>query len=75
MASLHINHTVSDTTTKFSSIIERLLSLTSSKLSDKKQINACLNDLNELDYRCLNIINNDVRDIFSDKYKHFVLII
>ncbi|XP_029663154.1 HEAT repeat-containing protein 6 isoform X1 [Formica exsecta] len=59
MASLHINHTVSDTTTKFFSIVERLLSLTSSKLSDKKQINACLNNLNELDYRCLNIINND----------------
>ncbi|XP_025264249.1 HEAT repeat-containing protein 6 [Camponotus floridanus] len=59
MASLHINHAVSDTTTKFFSIIERLLSLTSSKLSNKKQINAHLSDLNELDYRCLNIINND----------------
>lgn len=63
MASSHINHTVNDTTVKFFSIIERLLSLTSSKLSDKKQINAYLNDLNELDYRCLNIINNDVRNI------------
>lgn len=63
MASLHINHTVSDTTTKFSSIVERLLLLTSSKLSDKKQINAYLNNLNELDYRCLTIINNDVRNI------------
>ncbi|XP_050445036.1 HEAT repeat-containing protein 6 isoform X2 [Cataglyphis hispanica] len=59
MASLHINHAVSDTTTKFSSIVERLLLLTSSKLSDKKQINACLNNLNELDYRCLTIINNN----------------
>lgn len=64
MASLHINHTVSDTTTKFCSIIEKLLSLTNSKLSNKKQINAYLSDLNELDYRCLNIINNDVRDFY-----------
>lgn len=64
MASLHINHAVSDTSTKFFSIIERLLSLTSSKLSNKKQINAYLSDLNELDYRCLNIINNDVRNFY-----------
>lgn len=67
MASLHINHTVSlkinDTTTQFSSIIEKLLSLTSTKCSDKKQINACLHDLNELDFRYLNIVNNDVRTI------------
>ncbi|XP_011066622.1 PREDICTED: HEAT repeat-containing protein 6 isoform X3 [Acromyrmex echinatior] len=59
MASLLVNRTVSDTTTQFCSLIERLLSLTSTKLSNKKQINTCLNDLNELDYRCLNIINND----------------
>lgn len=65
MASLYINRTVSDTTTQFFSLIERLLSLTSTKLSDKKQINAYLNDLNELDYRCLDIVNNDVRNIFS----------
>lgn len=65
MASLHINRTVSDTTTQFFSLIERLLSLTSTKLSDKKQINVYLNDLNELDYRCLDIVNNDVRNIFN----------
>ncbi|XP_012214911.1 HEAT repeat-containing protein 6 isoform X2 [Linepithema humile] len=63
MASLHINHTVSlkvnDITIQFSSIIEKLLSLTSTKFSDKKQINACLRDLNELDFRYLNIVNND----------------
>ncbi|KAG5317748.1 HEAT6 protein, partial [Pseudoatta argentina] len=59
MASLLVNRAVSDTTTQFCSLIERLLSLTSTKLSNKKQINTCLNDLNELDYRCLNIINND----------------
>ncbi|XP_018349756.1 PREDICTED: HEAT repeat-containing protein 6 isoform X2 [Trachymyrmex septentrionalis] len=59
MASLLVNRAVSDTTTQFCSLIERLLSLTSTKLSNKKQINACLNDLNELDYRCLNIVNND----------------
>lgn len=59
MASLHINRTVNDTTTQFFSLIERLLSLTSTKLSDKKQINVYLNDLNELDYRCLDIVNND----------------
>lgn len=64
MASLHLNHAVTDTTTKFFSIIERLLSLTSSKLSNKKQINAHLNDLNELDYRCLDITNNDVRNLY-----------
>lgn len=67
MASLHINHTISlkinDTTIQFSSIIEKLLSLTSTKFSDKKQINACLSDLNELDFRYLNIVNNDVRNI------------
>lgn len=59
MASLHINRTVSDTTSQFFSLIERLLSLTSTKLSDKKQIDAYLNDLNELDYRYLDIVNND----------------
>jgi len=64
MASLHINCTVSDTTTQFFSLIKRLISLTSTKLSDKKQINAYLNDLNELDYRCLDIVNNDVRNIW-----------
>jgi len=63
MASLFVNRAVSDTTTQFCSLIERLLLLTSTKLSNKKQINACLNDLNELDYRCLNIVNNDVRNI------------
>lgn len=64
MALLHINHAVNDTTTKFFSIIERLLSLTSSKLSNKKQINTYLSDLNELDYRCLDITNNDVRNFY-----------
>ncbi|XP_018299904.1 HEAT repeat-containing protein 6 isoform X1 [Mycetomoellerius zeteki] len=59
MASLPVNHTVSDTTTQFCSLIKKLLSLTSTKLSNKKQINAYLNDLNELDYKCVNIINND----------------
>ncbi|XP_011343049.1 HEAT repeat-containing protein 6 isoform X2 [Ooceraea biroi] len=59
MASLYVNRTVNDSTAQFFSIIERLLSLTSTKLSEKKQLNACLNDLNELDYRCLNIVNND----------------
>ncbi|XP_011872958.1 PREDICTED: HEAT repeat-containing protein 6 [Vollenhovia emeryi] len=59
MASLHVNRTVGDTTAQFFSLIERLLSLTSTKLSDKKQINVYLNDLNELDYRCLDIVNND----------------
>lgn len=63
MASLPVNHTVSDTTTQFCSLIKKLLSLTSTKLSNKKQINAYLNDLNELDYKCVNIINNDVRNI------------
>lgn len=61
MASLHINCIVNDTTVQFFSLIERLLSLTSTKLSDKKQINGYLNDLNELDYRCLDIVNNNVR--------------
>ncbi|KAL0109338.1 hypothetical protein PUN28_014428 [Cardiocondyla obscurior] len=59
MASLHVNRTIGDTTAHFFSLIERLLSLTSTKLSDKKQINVYLNDLNELDYRCLDIANND----------------
>ncbi|XP_077264129.1 HEAT repeat-containing protein 6 isoform X3 [Temnothorax americanus] len=59
MASLHVNCAISDTTTQFFSLIERLLSLTSTKLSEKKQINVYLNDLNELDYRCLDIVNND----------------
>jgi len=63
MASLHINRTINDSTAQFFSIIEKILSLTSTKLSEKKQLNACLNDLNELDYRCLNIVNSDVRYI------------
>lgn len=63
MASLHMNRAVSDTATQCFSLIERLLSLTGAKLSDKKQINVYLNDLNELDYRCLDIVNNDVRNI------------
>lgn len=63
MASLHINRTIRGTTTQFLSIIDQLLSLTSTKLSDKKQINTCLSDLNELDYRLLDIVNNDVRNI------------
>ncbi|XP_032683851.1 HEAT repeat-containing protein 6 [Odontomachus brunneus] len=59
MATLHINRTVRDTTIQFLSIIDRLLLLTSTKPSDKKQINACLSDLNELDYRWLDVVNND----------------
>ncbi|XP_014479426.1 PREDICTED: HEAT repeat-containing protein 6 [Dinoponera quadriceps] len=59
MTSLHVSRTVRDTTLKFLSIIDRLLSLTNTKLSDKKQINACLSDLNELDYRWLDVVNND----------------
>ncbi|XP_011690011.1 PREDICTED: HEAT repeat-containing protein 6 isoform X2 [Wasmannia auropunctata] len=54
MASLHINR---DNTTQFFSLIERLLSLTSTRASDKKQINAYLNDLNDLDYTCFNTVN------------------
>lgn len=60
MASLHTISTVGDTTAQFSSIIERLLLLTSTKFNDKKQINTSLRDLNKLDYRYLNIVNNDV---------------
>lgn len=63
MATLHINRTVRDTTIQFLSIIDRLLLLTNTKPSDKKQINACLSDLNELDYRWLDIVNNDVRSV------------
>lgn len=63
MASLHVKRTVGDVTTQFLSIVDRLLLLTSTKLSDKKQINACLNDLNELDYRWLDDVNNDVSNI------------
>lgn len=61
MASLCVNRTVIDTAMQFLSIIDKLLSLTSTKISDKRRINACLNDLNELDYRCLGVTNNDVR--------------
>lgn len=77
MATLHVNRTVRDTTIQFLSIIDRLLSLTSTKLSDKKQINACLSDLNELDYRWLDVVNNDVRIsitfIFIDKRKYLAI--
>ncbi|XP_011644607.1 HEAT repeat-containing protein 6 [Pogonomyrmex barbatus] len=58
MTSLHTNR-INDTTRHFFSLLERLLSLTSTRLNDKKQINLYLNDLNELDYRCLNITSND----------------
>lgn len=65
MASLYINRTVNDSAAQFFTIIERLLSLTGTKLGERRQLNTCLNDLNELDYRCLSIVNNDVRNIFS----------
>lgn len=67
MASLYINRTVNDSAAQFFTIIERLLSLTGTKLGERRQLNTCLNDLNELDYRCLSIVNNDAVTLLVDQ--------
>ncbi|KAK2579621.1 hypothetical protein KPH14_011551 [Odynerus spinipes] len=59
MASVHANGSIERANIKFVNLIERTLSLTHTKLSDKKLINSCLYDLNDIDYRRINITNND----------------
>lgn len=50
-----------DYITKFDCIVEKLLVLTKRKKnSETKLINNCLYDLNNLDYRYLTGLNNDV---------------
>lgn len=59
MALTQVNST--DYTTKFDCIVEKLLVLTKRKKnSETKLINNYLYDLNNLDYRYLTSLNNDV---------------
>lgn len=60
MASIHVSSSIESSNIKFVNLIERILSLTHTKLSDKRLINSCLNDLNDIDYRHISITNNDV---------------
>nr|XP_050863455.1 HEAT repeat-containing protein 6 isoform X1 [Vespula vulgaris] len=59
MASMHVSSSIESSNIKFVNLIERILSLTHTKLSDKRLINSCLNDLNDIDYRHISITNND----------------
>ncbi|KAI4481872.1 hypothetical protein M0804_009393 [Polistes exclamans] len=58
-SSVNVNSSIENANIKFVNLIERILSLTHTKLSNKQLINSCLNDLNDIDYRHINITNND----------------
>ncbi|KAI4497349.1 hypothetical protein M0802_007596 [Mischocyttarus mexicanus] len=58
-SSVQVNSCIESANIKFVNLIERILSLTQTKLSNKLLINSCLNDLNDIDYRHINITNND----------------
>lgn len=54
------NLTGTDASIKFSSLTDKLLSFTHSRVNDKKAIDTCLTEFNSLDYRSILIENNNV---------------
>lgn len=58
MAAIHVDYP--NCSTKFDFIVEKLLLLTKKKNDETKLIKNYLCDLNDLDYRYVSILNDDV---------------
>lgn len=54
------NYPESEDSSKFSILSEKLLTMTQSRICDRKLLNGYFKVINEIDYRTINIVDNNV---------------